>query len=121
MPFAFMRLSRVCLCTMAGLSIRPRTRSGITLAEFFRRAGGLFRKPSPGVRALLSVRFFVGGLFGWDRSTSVSEPEESSVAVQDSRGYPVTGRVAASSPSSSGHRVDRPDGCEARLSAPRTR
>jgi len=53
----------------------PRTRSGITLAEFLRRAGGLFRQPSPGVRALLSVRFFVGGLFGWDRSTSVSVSE----------------------------------------------
>jgi hypothetical protein len=45
----------------------PRTRGGITLAEFLRRAGNLFRRPEPAVRALLSVRFFVGGLFGWDR------------------------------------------------------
>jgi hypothetical protein len=52
-----------------------RTRSGITLAEFLGRAGDLFRRPSPEVRALLSVRFFVGGLFGWDQATpgSVSE------------------------------------------------
>jgi uncharacterized protein DUF2867 len=53
----------------------PRTRGGITLAEFLRRAGDLFREPPPEVRALLSVRFFIGGLFGWDRTTpgSVSE------------------------------------------------
>jgi hypothetical protein len=53
----------------------PRPRGGITLAEFLRRAGGLFRRPPPAVRALLSMRFFVGGLFGWDRVSpgSVSE------------------------------------------------
>ena len=53
----------------------PRTRGGITLAEFLRRAGSLFRRPPHAVRALLSVRFFVGDLFGWDRATpgSVSE------------------------------------------------
>jgi hypothetical protein len=53
----------------------PYPRGGITLAEFLRRAGDLFRRPPPAVRALLSVRFFVGGLFGWDRATpgAVSE------------------------------------------------
>ncbi len=53
----------------------PRTRAGITLAEFLRRAGHLFRRPPPEVRALLSMRFFVGGLFGWDQAApgSVSE------------------------------------------------
>jgi hypothetical protein len=53
----------------------PHTRGGITLAEFLGRTGGLFRRPPPAVRALLSVRFFVGGLFGWDRATpsAVSE------------------------------------------------
>jgi hypothetical protein len=52
-----------------------RTQSGITLTEFIRRAGGLFLRPPPAVRALLSVRSFVGGLFGWDRAApgSVSE------------------------------------------------
>lgn len=53
----------------------PSSLGGITLAEFLRRARDLFRQPGPAVRALLSIRFFVGGLFGWDRSTpgSVSE------------------------------------------------
>ena len=44
----------------------PRTRSGITLAEFLRAAGGRPFRPSTVVRALLSIRFFVGSLFGWD-------------------------------------------------------
>ena len=45
----------------------PRKRSGITLDEFLRAAGGLPFTPSPVVRALLSVRFFVGRLLRWDR------------------------------------------------------
>ncbi len=45
----------------------PRVRGGITLDEFLRAAGGRPFTPSPIVRALLSIRFFVGGLFGWDR------------------------------------------------------
>src|SRR5262249_62142975 len=45
----------------------PRMRSGITLGEFLRAAGGPPFKPSRVVRALLRLRFFVGGLFGWDR------------------------------------------------------
>jgi len=48
----------------------PRMRSGITLDEFLRAAGALPLTPSPGVRALLNIRFFVGRLLGWDR-----EPE----------------------------------------------
>lgn len=53
----------------------PRTRGGITLAEFLRCAGDLFRHPPLAVRALLCLRFFVGGVFGWDYTTrgSVSE------------------------------------------------
>ena len=45
----------------------PRLRSGITLDEFLRASGALPFRPSPVVRALLSIRFFVGGLLGWDR------------------------------------------------------
>lgn len=45
----------------------PRLRSGITLEEFLRASGASPFRPSPVVRALLSLRFFVGGLFGWDR------------------------------------------------------
>jgi hypothetical protein len=53
----------------------PCSRGGITLAEFLRRAGHLFQQPEPAVRVLLSVRFLVGGLFGWDQATpgSVSQ------------------------------------------------
>ena len=48
----------------------PRMRSGITLDEFLRAAGALPLTPSPVVRALLNIRFFVGRLLGWER-----EPE----------------------------------------------
>jgi hypothetical protein len=45
----------------------PRTRSGITLDEFLRAAGGRPFTASPIVSALLRVRLFIGGAFGWDR------------------------------------------------------
>jgi hypothetical protein len=45
----------------------PRMRSGITLEEFLRATGARPFTASPIVRALLSIRFFVGRLFGWDR------------------------------------------------------
>jgi hypothetical protein len=45
----------------------PRVRSGITLDEFLRSAGGRPFTPSRIVRALLSIRFFIGRCFGWDR------------------------------------------------------
>jgi hypothetical protein len=45
----------------------PRTRSGITLDEFLRTASSCLLRPSPVVRALLNIRFFVGRLLGWDR------------------------------------------------------
>jgi hypothetical protein len=45
----------------------PRTRSGITLDEFLRTASACLCAPSPVVRALLNIRFFVGRIFGWDR------------------------------------------------------
>ncbi len=51
----------------------PRARSGITLDEFLRAAGGLPLKPSAAVRALLAVRFFVGGLLGWDREARATD------------------------------------------------
>jgi Protein of unknown function (DUF2867) len=44
----------------------PRTRSGITLAEFLRTMGGRPYTPSPVVRALLNTRFFVGRHLRWD-------------------------------------------------------
>jgi hypothetical protein len=48
----------------------PRPRAGITLDEFLRVAGGHLFTPSAVVRTLLNIRFFLGGLFGWDRTTS---------------------------------------------------
>jgi len=45
----------------------PRTRSGITLDEFLRAPKARRRTVSPLARALLSVRLFFGGVFGWDR------------------------------------------------------
>ena len=51
----------------------PRARSGITLDEFLRRTGGRPFTPAPLVRALLKIRFFVGGLLGWDREPTTWE------------------------------------------------
>jgi hypothetical protein len=48
----------------------PHPRGGVTLEEFLRRSGGRLFTPSPGVRALLDMRFFVGRLCGWDRVPS---------------------------------------------------
>jgi len=48
----------------------PRTRDGVTLDEFLRAASGSVFAPSPAVRALLNVRYFIGRLFGWDRTPS---------------------------------------------------
>ena len=48
-----------------------RTRSGITLDEFLRAAAERPFTPSPVVRALVNIRFFLGRMLGWDR-----EPDE---------------------------------------------
>ena len=50
----------------------PRTRSGITLDEFLRTASACLPTPSPVVRALLNIRFFVGRLLGWDREPAAT-------------------------------------------------
>lgn len=53
----------------------PRLRSGITLDEFVRAAGARVFTPSPVVRALLSIRLFVGRLLGWDREPDATARE----------------------------------------------
>jgi Protein of unknown function (DUF2867) len=53
----------------------PRTRSGITLDEFVRAASGRLYTLSPVVRALLSIRFFVGRLLDWDREPAATARE----------------------------------------------
>jgi hypothetical protein len=45
----------------------PHARAGITLQDFSRAEGVLCCRLSPVVRALVSTRFFIGGLLGWDR------------------------------------------------------
>ena len=50
----------------------PRTRSGITLNELLRTASACLCAPSAVVRALLSIRFFVGRLLGWDREPAAT-------------------------------------------------
>jgi len=50
----------------------PRSRGGITLEEFLRVADGRLFTPSPLVRALLRLRFFIGGMFGLDRTPSTT-------------------------------------------------
>jgi hypothetical protein len=81
-PCAFTRFSRGFHYTTRGPWI-CRARGGITLAEFVRRGGDLFQQPSVAVRALLSVRFFVGGVFGWDRATSGSVSESFAQRLTD--------------------------------------
>jgi hypothetical protein len=63
----------------------PRLRAGVTLDEFLRTAtkgklntcgcsksSSLFT-PSPLVRTLLDIRFFVGRFFGWDREPAATD------------------------------------------------
>ena len=50
----------------------PRTRSGITLDEFLRKASSCLLTPSPVVRALLNIRLFVGRLLDWDREPAAT-------------------------------------------------
>ena len=45
----------------------PRAHAGITLDEFLRRRASHPYRLSLAVRVLLSIRFFIGRLFGWDR------------------------------------------------------
>jgi hypothetical protein len=53
----------------------PRSRPGVTLDEFLRATNSQLYTLSPTARALLNLRFFVGGLFGWDSTSpqTVSE------------------------------------------------
>src|SRR5215470_7869605 len=52
-----------------------RTRSRITLAEFLQRPSARLCTPSPAVRILLNIRFFVGRLLGWDREPAATACE----------------------------------------------
>lgn len=54
----------------------PRPRGGITLDEFLRGSRGRLFEPSIAVRALLKLRFLIGGVFGWDREESATTRTE---------------------------------------------
>jgi hypothetical protein len=47
-------------------------RAGLTLDEFLQAASNRLFTPSPIVRTLLGIRFFVGRIFGWDREPATS-------------------------------------------------
>ena len=53
----------------------PRIRPGITLDEFLREANPHQCRLSPGTRALLGIRFFLGRLLGWDRESTAMAGE----------------------------------------------
>jgi hypothetical protein len=53
----------------------PRMRSGITLDQFLRSAGGRLFTPSPVVRTLLNIRLFVGRILGWEREGDATVQE----------------------------------------------
>src|SRR5215813_10272695 len=50
----------------------PRPRPGVTLDEFLRRVSTRAHTLSPVVRALLSIRLFIGRLLGWDREPTAT-------------------------------------------------
>lgn len=58
----------------------PRLRFGITLDEFERATESGSFTPSPVVRWLLRLRFFVGRIFSWDREPAASAPPTDSFA-----------------------------------------
>jgi hypothetical protein len=62
-------------CTTCGPSICRARVAESRSPSFCGAPGTFFQRPEPAVRALLSVRLFVGGLFGWGLPTpgSVSE------------------------------------------------
>ena len=50
----------------------PRTRSGITLDDFLRKASERPFTLSPLARLLVNIRLFVGRILGWDREPAVT-------------------------------------------------
>lgn len=61
----------------------PRWRTGVTLDEFLRAANNCLLTPSPPVRMLLGIRFFVGRFFGWDREPTASKWETFATHLTD--------------------------------------
>jgi hypothetical protein len=53
----------------------PRSRPAVTLDEFLKVTNARLYTLSPTARALLNLRFFIGGLFGWDSTSPQTVPE----------------------------------------------
>ena len=71
----------------------PSPRTGITLDDFLRQAHGRLFVPSPVVRSLLSVRFFVGRRLGWDRELPAPAPLSETFATRLTPADRATSRV----------------------------
>jgi hypothetical protein len=50
----------------------PHWRAGVTLDDFLRTGGNCLCTPSPLVRTLLDIRFFVGRFFSWYQMPALS-------------------------------------------------
>ena len=50
----------------------PRWRAGVTLDDFLRTGSNCLCVPSPLVRILLDIRFFIGRFFGWDHEPAAT-------------------------------------------------
>ena len=60
-----------------------RWRARVTLQGFLRTGTGCLCTPSPLVRMLLDIRFFVGRFFGWDRDPAATSWETFATRLTD--------------------------------------
>jgi Protein of unknown function (DUF2867) len=61
----------------------PRWRAGVTLDDFLRTANNCLFTPSPLVRMLLGIRFFVGGFLDWDREPAATAAKTFATRLTD--------------------------------------
>jgi Protein of unknown function (DUF2867) len=61
----------------------PRWRAGLTLDDFLRTESNCLCTPSPLVRMLLDIRFFVGRFFGWDQEPVATARKSFAIRLTD--------------------------------------
>src|SRR5437868_2494163 len=61
----------------------PRWRAGVTLDDFLRTGSSCLCSPSPLVRMLINIRFFVGRFFGWDHEPAASASQSFATRLTD--------------------------------------
>jgi hypothetical protein len=61
----------------------PRWRAGVTLDDFLRTANNCLFTPSPLVRMLLGIRFFVGRFLDWDREPAATAAKTFATRLTD--------------------------------------